>query len=192
LVKNILAAAGGVVLGALGTALLSIVLFKLLHVKKVPRRPVMVLSLVGGVAVGWAVWLWVSGSSGHGPGPGGAVAVGPGTNKGSSGTSRKDTTPDSKREAGDTLRVAIIRSQDYDPESKKFYLVEGKPPARNLDETMQIVKDKQKLNPALKFIEVVIYQDSSAETLGYVADLQEPVRALHLEVKTHKPGTNAP
>ena len=191
-VRNILATAGGVLLGALGTALLAIVLFKLLHVKKVPRRPVMVLSVIGGIAVGWAVWLWVNGMSGHGPGLGG-VGVGQGTSKGSSGQTSRDTGPATKqREPGDSLRIAIVRSRDYVPDAKRFYQVEGRPPTRNLAETLQIIKDRQQLNPALKIIEIVIYQDSSAETLGYVADLQDPVRALGLEIKTSKPGTDAP
>src|SRR5262249_11934789 len=149
-VQNILATAGGVLVGALGTAVLAIVLFKLLHVKKVPRRPVMVLSVIGGIAVGWAVWLWVNGMSGHGAGLGG-VAVGQGTNKGSSGQTSRDTGPaTNKREAGDSLRIVIVRSRDYEPDSKRFYLIEGKTPARNVAETLHVINDRQKMNPALK------------------------------------------
>lgn len=190
-VKNVLAAAGGGVLGAVGTVMLCVVLFKLLHVKKVPRKPVALLSIVGGIAVGWAVWLWVHSSAGYGPGPGGSHFVGTGTNKGSGPTTR-DTSLSTRKEPADTLRVSIVRSRDYEPDSKRYYLIEGKPPARNLAETLQALKDKQQLNPLLKTVEVVIYQDSSAEALGQVADLQEAARPAGLTVKTHKPGTDAP
>jgi hypothetical protein len=190
-VKNVLATAGGAVVGAAGTAMLCVVLFRLLHVRKIPRKPVALLSILGGIAVGWVVWLWVHSSPGYGPGPGGGVFVGTGTDKGSGPTTR-DTATSTRKEPVDTLRVAIVRSRDYEPDSKRYYLIEGKPPARNLAETLQALKDKQQLNPMLKTVEVVIYQDSIAEALGQVTDLQEAARPVGLTVKTYKPGTEAP
>jgi hypothetical protein len=190
-VKNVLATAGGAVVGAAGTAVLCIILFRLLHVKKIPRKPVALLSILGGIAVGWAVWLWVHSSPGYGPGPGGGVFVGTGTDKGT-GPSPRDTAPATRKEPADTIRVAIVRSADYKVDSKQYYLVDGKPPARNLAETLQALKDKQQLNPMLKTVEVVIYQDSIAEALGQVTDLQEAARPAGLTVKTYKPGTDAP
>src|SRR5262249_37749740 len=131
-VKNVLAAVGGGLLGALGTALLCVLLFKLLHVKKIPRRSVTLLSILGGIAVGWFVWLWLHSSAGYGPGPGGSHFVGSGTNKGAGPTTRDTST---RKEPADTLRVSIVRSRDYEPDSKRYYLIEGKPPAKNLAET---------------------------------------------------------
>jgi len=188
-VKNVLATAGGAVVGAAGTAMLCVVLFRLLHVKKIPRKPVALLSILGGIAVGWAVWLWVHSSPGYGPGPGGGVFVGTGTDK---GTAPRDTAPATRKEPADTVRVAIVRSVDYKVDSKQYYLIEGRPPALNLDETLRALKDKQQLNPMLKTLEVVIYKDSMAKVLGPVMDLQEAAQRAGLTVKTYEPGTDAP
>jgi len=188
-VQHGLMIAGGALIGALLTAVILVVLFRLVRVKKVPRRLTTLLSIAGGVVGGWLVWALLSAGTGHGPGRGGGIIGGDLTGKGSVPIA---TSAETRREPADSLRVMIVRSRDYEPESKRYYLVEGRPPARTLPEVIQVIKDRHQLNPALKNVEVVIYQDSIAETRGLADDLEEPVRPLGLTIKTHKPGTDAP
>ena len=157
--------AGGALVGAVVTGVILVVLFKLARVKKTPRRLTTVLSVMGGIVGGD-----LSGK----------------------GSTLVSTARDTRREADYSLRVMIVRSRDYEPESKRYYLVEGRTPARTLPEVIQVIKDRHQLNPALKTVEIVIYQDSIAETRGLADDVEDPVRPLGLTVKTHKPGTDAP
>jgi hypothetical protein len=191
LVKDALAAAGGALIGGLFTAFVLIVLFKLVRVQRIPRRTTAVLSLLGAVAAGWVVWNWMAG--GFGPGPGGGVVGGTGTGKGTMISTPRETGPTpTRREPADTLRVVIVRSADYERESQKYYLVEGRPPARNLEETVQAIKDKKKLNPALNTLEIVVYQDSITEARKLADELKEPAEKEGLTWKLHKPGTPMP
>jgi hypothetical protein len=192
MLKNLLMALGGGLVGAVATGILCAVAFKAVRVKKIPPRLTMTLSLMGGFVAGWLVWAWVSGMGGYGPGPGGGVVGGTATSKGGLPTAPVTVPVATQRETTDTLRIAIVRSKDYQ-EDGKVYLVEGRQPARNLAETLEAIKERQKKQPDLKTIEVVIYQDSiAAEPRGLVTELEEPVRPLGLTVKTHKPGTPSP
>lgn len=192
LLKNLLMALGGGLLGAVATGMACIAAFKAVRVKKIPSRLTLLFSLLGGCIVGWLVWAWAAGTGGYGPGPGGGVVGGTAANKGGLPTPPPTGPVPTPRESAATLRIAIVRSKDYQGDSK-VYLVDGRPPARNLNETLEVIKERQKKQPDLKTIEVVIYQDSmAAETRGLVADLEEPVRPLGLTVKTHKPGTPSP
>jgi hypothetical protein len=190
--KNALMAAGGALVGAILTFIVTFTAFKAARVRKVPPRATMLLSTVGGLLAGWLVWAWVSGGLGFGPGGGGGVAGSTAPNQGLTATHRDISLPTHQREPADTLRIVLVRSKDYDAESKRYYLPEGRQPARNLSEIVQHIKEKQQQNPTLKTIEVVVYQDSIAETRGLVADLEDPVRPLGLTIKTHKPGTISP
>jgi hypothetical protein len=68
LLRDMLAAAGGALLGGLFTAFVLVLMFKAVRVKKVPRRTTVALSIVGGLIAGWLVWQWTAGG-GFGPGP---------------------------------------------------------------------------------------------------------------------------
>jgi hypothetical protein len=144
---------------------------------------------------GWLAWNYMGGGgfgwgTGTGTGSGGDVKH---TGKGTFVTSRDTGVTSTARDSAETLRIVIVRSNDYELESKKYYLIEGRPPPRNLAETLQAIKDRQQLNPALKAVEVVIYLDSiDAEGRGLVTELEEPVRPLGLTVKMSKPDTKVP
>jgi hypothetical protein len=188
LVKDMLAAAGGALLGGLFTAFVLVVLFKAVRVKKIPRRTTIVLSVVGGLVAGWLVWNWMAGG-GVGPGPGGGVVGG----KGIPISTSNDTGPTStRREPSDTLRVVIVRSADYEKDSQRYYLMEGRPPPRNLEEAIQIIQDRKKLNPALTALEVVVYLDSITEARKLADALKEPAEKEGLTWKLSKPDMRAP
>jgi len=190
--KNALMAAGGALIGAIATWMVCVIAFKAARVQKLPPRLMMIIPSIGGVLAGWLVWAWVSGGMGFGSGDGGGVAGSTEPSKGITATHRDISLPTNQREPADTLRIVLVRSKDYEAESKRYYLPEGRQPARNLTEIVLHIKEKQQQNPSLKTIEVVVYQDSIAETRGLVADLEDPVRPLGLTIKTHKPGTVSP
>ncbi len=192
LLKDILAAAGGALLGGLLTAFVIVVLFKSVRVKKVPRRTTVGLSIIGGLIAGWLVWNWMAGG-GFGPGPGGSVVGGTGTGKGIPISTSNDTGPAStRREPSDTLRVVVVRSADYEKDSRKYYLIDGRPPARNLDEAVQSIQDKKKLNPKLTTLEVVVYLDSMTEARKIADALKQPAEQEGLTWKLLMPDTRAP
>lgn len=188
LVKDLLAAAGGALLGGLVTAFVLVLMFKAVRVKKVPRRTTVGLSVVGGLVAGWLVWQGMAGG-GLGPGPGG----GTGSGKGIPISTSFDTGPAStRREPSDTLRVVIVRSVDYEKDSRKYYLIDGRPPPRNLEETIQVIADRKKLNPALSTLEVVVYLDSITEERKLGQALKEPAEKEGLTWKLLQPDSRAP
>jgi hypothetical protein len=193
LVKDILTAAGGALIGGLFTAFILVLLFKAVYVKKIPRRTTIVLSVLGGLIAGWIVWNWTS-SGGFGPGPGGGVVGGPGTGKDGIpiSTSNETGAASTRREPTDTLRVVIVRSADYEKDSQRYYLIDGKTPARNLDEAVQSIQDRKKLNPALNTLEVIVYLDSITEARKLADALQEPAEKEGLTWKLSKPDMRAP
>src|SRR5437016_5816053 len=137
LVKDVLAAAGGALLGALLTAFVLVVLFKLVRVRKIPRRTTVGLSLLGGLIAGWIAWSWMGGGGfGWGPGSGSGSGDAKHTGTGSFVTSHDTGPAATPRERADTLRIVVVRSKDYEPESKRYFLIEGRSPARNLAETV--------------------------------------------------------
>src|SRR5579862_7459837 len=114
LVRDILTAAGGALVGGLFTAFVIVLMLKAIRVRRVPRRTTVLLSVIGGLIAGWIVWNWTTGG-GFGPGPGGGVAGGTGNNKGIPISTSNDTGPSStKQEPSNTLRVVIVRSADYE------------------------------------------------------------------------------
>lgn len=193
LVKDVLAAAGGALLGALFTGFVLVVIFKAVRVRRIPRRTTVLLSLLGGIIAGWLAWNYMGGGgfgwgSGTGTGSGDAKHTGSGTF-----VTMRDTGPASTaREPADTLRIVVVRSKDYEPESKRYFLIEGRSPTRNLAETVQVIKDRQQLNPGLKTVEVAIYTDSITEKRGLADELEEAVRPLKLTVTVHKLPTATP
>jgi hypothetical protein len=190
--RNALAAVGGFLIGTVAVYLLLLLVFRVVGVKKVPRQLTLGLSMAAGLIVGWLVFVWFSGTAGAGPGPGGGVATQPAGKQTAPHSTVKDTPPDTSREPADTLRIVMVRSKDYERESQRYYLVDGKTPARNLAETLLIVKDRRVLNPKLKTVEVVIYQDSITEEQAPVPELESAIPPLGLEVKRHKPSTTMP
>lgn len=195
LVIKFLATAGGAGLGTLATGWLVRGLCRLLLHR--PASPgVLWVRWLGAAAGGLAVWVWVSGPGGGGwggggPGGGSGDGGGNGTAVSSQAEKKNETTPQGEVPEG-TPRIVIVRSKDYERGSLRYYLVDGKPPPLTLDKVVEFLKQRQQENPSLRTVEVVIYQDSAAEVLGFVSDLKERLGQLGIKVHTSKPPTNAP
>jgi hypothetical protein len=184
LVVKVLAVAGGVLVGGLGLGLLAQVLARTLYGGGVPKWLLQAIRVLGAIAGGWTVALFVFGSgSGVGLGFGGGGG-GPGTGKegGSGGptpgvTSKEETPPaDTRREsssgdseAGGTLRIEVLGEG---VKEGHFYRLEGEMKARTLEELKDAVERARQEKPGLKKVEIVLYENSPDRDRPAVTELQ--------------------
>jgi hypothetical protein len=123
--------------------------------------------IVGAVVVGLLVYYYLhpGGSGGWGLGGGGFGLGGGGTGPGSggSGTSAETRKADNARTtvktvAADTLRIEMLGGGRYKGEGR-YYLIQGKQSARNLEEVETLLKQNK---GRYRKLEIVIYPDSVA------------------------------
>jgi hypothetical protein len=165
-----------------------------------------VVELLGGVALGWAVFLWVSGSGGWGPGQGGLLGLGGGAGTGEKAKATvkgMEETP-AKKEAPaqpaalptkpglGTLRIDMLGGARVKDE--RFYLLEGRPGPVTFDELRQAILDRQeaKGQALLQGIEIVIYENSVAQDHPAVRNLEKWAREHDLAVTLTFPKRELP
>jgi hypothetical protein len=185
LVVKVLAVAGGVLVGGLGLGLLAQVLARTLYGGGVPKWLLQAIRVLGAIAGGWTVALFVFGSgSGSGLGFGGGGG-GTGTGKeGATGggaapavTSKEEAPPaDTRREsssagteAGGTLRIEVLGEG---VKEGRFYRLEGETKARTLEELKDAVEHVRQEKPGLKKVEIVLYENSPDRDRPAVTELQ--------------------
>jgi hypothetical protein len=174
--------------------------------KEVPRPMLVVVELLGGLALGWAVFLWVSGSGGWGPGQGGLLGLGGGTGTGEKAKADgkgTDDTPAKKEPPAQptalpmkpglgTLRIDMLGGARVKDE--RFYLLEGRPGPVTFDELRQAILDRQeaKGQALLQGIEIVIYENSVAQDHPAVRNLEKWAREHDLAVTLTFPKRELP
>jgi hypothetical protein len=184
LVVKVLAVAGGVLVGGFGLGLLVQLLARSLYGGGIPKWLLKTLRVVGAIAGGWTVALFVFGSgSGGGLGFGGGGG-GPGTARegGSPGgapavTSKADTPPaDTRREGGSggsdvggTLRIEVLGEGVKD---SRFYRLAGETKALNLEELAAAVERVRQEKSTLQKVEIVLYENSPDRDRPAVTQLQ--------------------
>lgn len=194
-----LAVIGGAALGGLLCGLIVQLLGRALFHRALPKPALKVIRLLGGLALGLLVWLWVFGEGGMG-GMGGSGGYWPFGAKGGSGiativeatTKQKTsaTAPSSARP--DFLRVEMLGGDRYKGD-ERFYLIEGEKTPRTLSELTEALQALRDKKPNLKKLEIVIYDKGSvAEGHEAVRALQQRARDLDFEVAIFKPGRDAP
>lgn len=207
-VEKALAAIGGFVVGALLTGLLVQAITRLSTGQKVPRWVLHTLRLLGGIAVGWLVLLWVMGGGGSGIGGSGGFGFGPGSGNGTGDekgkpASKTNNKPPDKELPGssgatplsievlsnDTLRG--ILKERYDPQ--RCYRI--RPPdsdrategVRLPDETRLLtLREVKKLidpegEPAWRMVNLVLYEDSPDRRVDRVQDLKSWAESLRVK-----------
>jgi hypothetical protein len=197
LVIRCLAVAGGAFGGALMSGGAVKAGTRLTLRRQVPPTALNGIRLLGGVALGLAVYLIAFGPGGDGFGFGGSGWFGSG-GKGSEGgpaaptphASTSATTP----QTGEVLRIEILGGERYKGETRphldrdrdRFYLVEGNPEPQTWNDVRQL----SERNERFKVVEIVILQK------GSVAEGHEAVRALkqlagdhNLTVRVLKPAS---
>lgn len=203
-VIKVLAVAGGVLVGALGSGLLVQLLVRLTTTARVPKRVLQVVRVLGAVAGGLAVALFVF-NSGGGPGGGGwGWFGGGGTGTGREGPAAtapagptvRETPPETGREPRTTgresagsLRVEVLVDR---PDNATAFRPEGSRELLKLADLEKRVRTRREQGPPLRRLELVIYLDSPDEHSGAVKELLGWARREGLDTSIDKPTTNAP
>lgn len=175
---KVLAIFGGILLGGLLIGFIARVAVKLLTTRSLPLWGVRFMRLLGGVAGGWLVWLFVFGGGGSGLGGSGGFGFGGSGNSKDTPEEKKDKKPEVEKppkkddikgnEKKNILRVAILgldplkklQGKD-DPDYRRCYLIEGETPqeVHDLEGIQKVIRERRKEEKDLKVI-VVIYTDS--------------------------------
>jgi hypothetical protein len=163
MVLKVLAVAGGAVLGALVIGLLVQLIGRAVTTRGMPAWAVNVSRLLGAIAGGLAVYVWVTtpgGSGGFGGGGGGWWPFG----KGGSGTGVAATQPSTPntgsgpsathQERPDTLEITMRGGAAAD-EDQRFYVIKGEEP-RDQNQLPDAIKDWKKKKPQLKYIKIIV------------------------------------
>jgi hypothetical protein len=209
LVMKVLAVLGGFAVGWLaGDGLLRLTARFLLRKKEVPRGMRLVAQVLGGVALAWGVWLWVSGTGGGGPGQGGLFGPGFGLSPGKGGKGegeepkekkpaevpkKPDAAPDSAAaKDAETLRIDLLGGQRVREE--RFYVLAGEEEARTLAGLRDAVvaRRRQADLPPLRGIEIMVYENSVARDHPAVRDLERWARENDLTVSLSFPKRELP
>ncbi len=192
---KVLAVAGGVLVGAVGSGLLLQLLVRFATTARAPRWAVRVVRVLGGIIVGWLVFLFVFGYSG-GSGGGLFGGGGPGTAKGGGAgtTARAETTAKEaaastegrKADKERTLRVEVL----VDPRANApGFRVEGRQGLLSLAELQSFVKQQ---SPGVKRLEIVLYRNSPDRDSGPVKELLAWCGREGIETSTDTPAVDAP
>ncbi len=208
-VVKILAVVGGGMAGGLALGLLARLLMRTFTVGKSPRWSVLMVRLLGGAICAWLVALWLFGGGGSGIGGMGGWGFGSGSGKGEgentvevgkkdeqskSGDGDKQTPP------GETFRIEVLGSAalpEADIQAERWYRIETEEEPRLLTfaDVKAAVKNRQRRQPPLRRLEIVLYKDSPDEHVALVNQLVQWGRDLNdgkMRVDTSKSGTDAP
>jgi hypothetical protein len=201
LVVKVLAVAGGVLVGGLGSGLLLQLLVRMTTAARVPKWMVQVVRVLGAVAGGWIVALFVFGSGtgtgwGWGGGTGtGKEGTGPGTGAEASAREEpglRETAPElgTARAAADkTLRVEVLVNRR---DNTTAFRPEGQTDLLELDGLEKYVRTRGEKAPALRRLELVIYLNSPDRDSGPVKELLAWARREGLETGIDTPAVDAP
>jgi hypothetical protein len=179
-----LAVAGAAALGGVLLGLLTQLIVKATTTRKLPPWPLNTVRVLGAVASGWLVALWLFGGGGPGIGGSGGFGLGSGTGRGEG-----DKTPAEKDKGGkgtgagevsadESLRIEVLGNDDLRRiagagfDERRYYRIEGTGTLLTLEEVKKAVKDRQQRSPPLRRLVLVLYLDSPTEQGGRVADLK--------------------
>jgi hypothetical protein len=207
--EKVLAVVGGAVVGGLFVGLLAQLVIRATTTQKLPPRPLLVVRLLGAVIGGWLVALWVFGGGGAGLGGAGGWGLGSGPGQGN-GT--KTTQPAQKDQHGkksdaathtpsdETLRIEVLGKASLSPsdrDASRCYRIGTGDGAKLLTfaEVKELVKERQKGQPPLRRIEIVLYKDSPDERVPLVSQLKTWAAEQDggkMKVDVSQPDANAP
>jgi hypothetical protein len=221
-VIRVLAIIGGAAVGAFVTGFLTQAIVRGYTGKQVPRWVLWTLRIVGGLALGWLVYLLVysQGNSlfgGFGGGPGKDGGKDRGRETTPAVTAPKDAPPADNDRSRDTatapdnatvLAIEVLgdaplqhmvnagRLLSLDPQ--RCYRVAGDNPANllTLDDVKDLIKKRLAQNPPLKRLELILYKDSPQKQVPRVAELKKWADSRSdedkLRVDFKEPGEVAP
>jgi hypothetical protein len=206
---KLLAVVGGAVIGAFLVGFLGNFLSRAMTTRKLPPWARNVLRLLGAVAFGWLVALWLFGGGGWGIGGIGGWGIGSGTGRGEhtaqapgAGPTAPATTPKGSEEtpggAAESVRVEILgdsalKKQKPPVDLARRYRVETAegPRLMNLKEVKEFIRERRKHEP-LRRVVLVLYKDSPDRAVSFVRDLQTWAAEEKMRVDFQEPDKDAP
>ncbi len=196
-VLRVLAVIGAAALGGFGAGLLLQVSARLLAAQKVPRPILQFVRVLGAITLGLVVAFLLFRSAGPGGwgGPGGSGGLfGSGSKDGGepADQSPKDTPPpkDKSDTEGATLPIEVLGDKP-DPE-RRFYRFQGDKQLRTLAQVSEYLSARQKEQPPLANVDIVLYINSPDRDKAIVKDLEELLRSKSLEPRIVEPQREAP
>jgi hypothetical protein len=185
-----LAVAGAAAVGGVLVGLLTQLIVKATTTKKLPPWPLNTVRLLGAVASGWLVALWLFGGGGPGIGGSGGWGFGSGSGRGEGdkhsaekdkgGKDKGGTDSTKPVPADESLRVEVlgdpalmrIAGGNFDP--ARCYRVAGADGGKllTLAEVKEAVRRRQQQAPPLRRLVLVLYTDSPEKKVGRVEDLK--------------------
>jgi hypothetical protein len=209
LAEKILAVVGGAVMGGLVVGLLTQLLTRAFTTQKLPRWPLLTVRLLGAVIGGWLVALWVLGGGGAGFGGAGGWGLGSGPGQGEGektvevgkkNSEGKKNGGEAKTLAGETMRIEVLGRatlSEADIQAGRWYRIDTDEGSRLLTfkEVQETIKNRQKEQPPLRRIEMVLYKDSPDEHVPLVSQLRMWASDLSggkMKVDISQPDADAP
>jgi hypothetical protein len=187
-----LAVAGAAALGGVLLGLLTQLIVKATTARKLPPWPLNTVRVLGAVASGWLVALWLFGGGGPGIGGTGGWGFGSGSGRGDAdknaaakdrdgagkGGKGGDKSPVPADESlrvevlGDPALLRIAGGGNFDP--ARSYRVAGAEGGRllTLAEVKDAIRGRQQQAPPLRRLVLVLYTDSPEKKVGRVEDLK--------------------
>jgi hypothetical protein len=189
---RILAVAGAAALGGVLLGLLTQLLVRATTTRKLPPWPLNTVRVLGAVASGWLVALWLFGGGGLGIGGSGGWGLGSGTGRGESDKNLAAKDKGGKDKGGkgtdsappvapdESLRVevlgdpALMRIAGAGFDARHCYRIIGADGGKllTLEEVKGALKQRQRQSPPLRRLVLVLYTDSPEKKVGRVEDLK--------------------
>jgi hypothetical protein len=208
-VVKILAVIGGGVVGGLGLGLLTKLLVRALTTKKLPHWSYLLVRVLSGVICAWIVYVGLSGKDGWhigwpgGAGPGSGSRQGAAENAvevGKKNSEGKKNGGEAKTLAGETMRIEVLGRatlSEADIQAGRWYRIDTDEGSRLLTfkEVQETIKNRQKDQPPLRRIEMVLYKDSPDEHVPLVSQLRMWASDLSggkMKVDISQPDADAP
>jgi hypothetical protein len=191
-VLKLLAVVGGATLGGLGTGWGLRLLVKLSSQRPVPRPVLIPVRILGGIALGFAVWSVAFRTGGSSLGTGGLLGLQGGNGSGAGdksdlATAARSLTPtwDSAAAANhpevpridpdrdSVLRIEMLGGSRVHEE--RFYLIEGEREPKDLAGLRQAVLERRQQpgRAPLRALEILVYDDSVAKKHSAVRNLEK-------------------
>jgi hypothetical protein len=179
-IVKILAVIGSGAGGALGLGLLAQLLLRTMTTRKPPRWSVQTIRLLGGVICAWLVALWLFGGGGSGIGGTGGLGFGSGEGQGEGKKAvetQKKNGGTTEAPSGESMQIVVLgraNLTESDIRAERWYRIETAEAPRMLtfEEVRRAIRNRQREQPPLRRIEIVLYKNSPDERVPIVSQLR--------------------
>jgi hypothetical protein len=179
-VVKILAVIGSGAGGGLALGLLAQLLLRTMTTRNLPRWSVQTIRLLGGLICAWLVALWLFGGGGSGIGGSGGLGFGSGEGQGDGekivGNAKKNGSR-AETPSDESMQIVVLGRANLTEDqikAKSWYRIETGEGPRMLtfEEVKRAIRNRQREQPPLRRIEIVLYKNSPDERVPIVSQLR--------------------